>query len=298
MVIRRARVFVAASVIVASCGWELPAPDVRRDTTPMRVDVFVPPFDAGPRDVPDVSDRSDVAVSDVVDATVVSDIVAPDVRDVPDVSDVRDVTDVPDVPDGACLPEAMRNCFTGNPDRIGVGYCRYGRQMCGPTGQWATRCDNEIVPDCVNRRCGSDGCEGLCGECPGGTSCDPTGTCTATACGAANFTVPCGGGRCPANSECSATNRCVCAAGYEARVCSGDRCPPSGCSGFDWWCAPAPFCGSGAILCPGMYLCPRWSLCDDATRSCYCRPGFTAQRCDGTACTVCPGTAYQCVPIR
>lgn len=293
MVIRRA-LFVL--VFAASCSWELPAPDIRRDTPVPRdtsPDVVVdvaPPRDIPSPDVPSMDTPVAPDVIDVVDAT--------DASDVSDVVDVRDASDVTDVvlPDGACAADASRNCYTGNPDRLGVGYCRYGRQTCTAAGVWSTRCDFEIVPDCVNRRCGTDGCEGLCGECPGGTSCDPTGTCVATACGPTNFTVTCGAGRCPANSECVG-GRCVCSTGYEARVCSGDRCPPSGCSGFDWWCAPAPFCGGGAILCPGMYLCPRWSLCDDATRTCYCRPGFTARACDGTACTTCPGTAYQCVPM-
>jgi hypothetical protein len=281
----------------ASCSWELPAPDVRRDVPAVRDAPDAAAPDVPPRDVVVTPDRAPVDAADVPD---VSDIAAPDVSDVSDVSDVRDVADVPDVvlPDGGCFPDATRSCYTGNPDRIGVGYCRGGRQSCAASGFWSTRCENEILPDCTNRRCGTDGCEGLCGDCPGGTSCDPTGTCVTTACGPTNFTVPCGGGRCPANSECSPTNRCVCAAGYEARVCGGDRCPAAGCSGFDWWCAPAPFCGGGAVLCPGMYLCPRWSLCDDATRSCYCRPGFTARRCDGTECTTCPGTAYECVPSR
>lgn len=296
MVTRAHSALALSALFTASCSWELPSPDVHRDV-PVTIDAIVD-VAAVDRTAVDIVTQPDRPTVDVIDVTVRDTPDVLDVVDVRDVADVRDAADVIDVviPDGGCFPDATRNCYSGNPDRIGVGLCRYGRQTCSATFTWSTQCENEIVPDCTNRRCGSDGCEGLCGECPGGTSCDPTGTCVSTACGGANFTVSCGAGRCPANSDC-VSSRCVCAEGYEARTCSGDRCPPSGCTGFDWWCAAAPFCGGGAILCPGMYLCPRWSLCDDATRTCYCRPGFTARRCDGTACTSCSGTAWQCSPM-
>lgn len=296
------RRLLAALLLVPACSWELPSPDLARDVAAR--DALDATVDVPARDVFDAGARDTAAPRDVFDAPDAFDVVdvrdAADVRDAPDVRDVADAPAARDVvlPDGACLPAMTRACYTGNPDDVGVGYCRAGTQSCAPSGTWATRCDAEIRRDCTNRMCGTDGCEGSCGECSGGRACDPTGACVVTVCGGANFTVPCGVGRCPANSGCTADGRCVCGTGYQARVCSGDRCPPEGCTGFDWWCAPAPFCGGGAILCPGSYLCPRWSLCDTTNRACLCMPGFTATRCDGVPCSACPGTAYECTPTR
>ena len=37
--------------------------------------------------------------------------------------------------------------------------------------------DIDCVPNCFGKVCGPNGCGGICGSCPGGTFCNPIGTC-------------------------------------------------------------------------------------------------------------------------
>lgn len=299
MVSARPRAWVLAVGLVG-CGWELPRPDIVYETGAVVRDGG---NDARPPDVATdvIFTPPDVVAMDVADAPGDSADATGDRSDGGDAGDVVDVIDVV-IPDGGCLPPAFRPCFTGDRMTLGSGYCREGAQFCMMNLTWSTACEGEITRDCAGRECGTDGCDGSCGECTGGRVCDDTGHCVArpTTCGPANFTIGCGRGNCPTNSAC-VSDRCVCNANYAPRRCDGSQCPAAGCDGTDWWCAPAPFCGGTAITCTsatGIFLCPRWSLCDTTARACLCRPGFQARRCDGTACTACSGTEYECVPIR
>jgi hypothetical protein len=290
---------MAALAFVCACSWELPVPRIARDAVPNdRVDAnAVNPVDAS-------IDRSATPIDmPVVDVSIANDVItqsdALDVPDVPDVTDVSDVRDVPDVFDPECALGTFRACPGSDAGVMGRGVCRPSVQFCEAPGRWSTRCEPEVARDCAGRMCGSDGCEGSCGTCPMAQSCDDTGRCAPTRCGMANFNVPCGRGNCPANGVCTPDGRCICASGYEARRCNGEVCAAGvACDYPDWWCAPAPFCGGGAIVCAGSFLCPRWSVCDEVGRSCLCRPGFEARRCDGVPCTSCADTAYECVPLR
>lgn len=303
-----ARAAAVAVVVAAGCGWTLPMPDTVYEVGVVPRDVVTPPpTDTAGMDAPDVVfTPPDVTARDVGDAgmEVIDAADAPVVIDRPDAADVVDVVDVRDVviPDGGCLAPAFRMCFTGDRSTLGSGYCREGAQFCERTNTWSTLCEGEIQRDCMGRECGSDGCEGSCGNCPAGRVCDDTGRCVAPSmvCGPMNFTVLCGAGNCPTNSTCTG-GRCRCNANFEARHCDAVPCPPTGCDGTDWWCAPAPFCAGGVVTCmaaTGSFLCPRWSICDTMNRTCLCRPGFQARRCDGTLCTSCPGTEWECVPTR
>ena len=50
------------------------------------------------------------------------------------------------------------------------------------------------TPQCGGVDCGDDGCGGSCGTCPGGTTCQPDGTCVApTACGSVSYQGCCDG---------------------------------------------------------------------------------------------------------
>ncbi len=65
--------------------------------------------------------------------------------------------------DGACVAVQGENCATCGRD-CGCGdgeVCDFERRDCGPA----------CTPDCTGRRCGSDGCGGTCGECPGAQAC-------------------------------------------------------------------------------------------------------------------------------
>ncbi len=204
-------------------------------------------------------------------------------------------TDGVSMVDGGCTPGDTRACYTGSASSANAGMCRDGVQTCDATGRWGG-CVGEIVPDCVNRMCGSDQCSGSCGSCPTGSVCDDSGQCVVRPCGTSEFTIVCPGGTtCPTGSACSTGGTCACQAGYIAVDCTGVACSP--CTFPNWLCIPSPFCGAGEFLCPSGARCPRHSTCDPATGACLCNPGYAATTCSGASCTACPGTDYQCVAV-
>ena len=195
------------------------------------------------------------------------------------------------------MPGERRSCYPGPPTSRGRGYCRDGVETCDPTGRWSGTCVNAFVPDCTDRRCGSDDCGGTCGTpCAAGQVCDDLGRCVVPSCGAGNFTETCADGAvCPSNSNCTVDNLCACRPGYVGRTCAGVDCGTA-CTYPDWYCARASFCGAGAISCVGGITCPRHSTCG-AGGQCVCAFGFMAVTCAGDRCTSCPGTDYRCVPV-
>ncbi len=235
-------------------------------------------------------DAADVGGSDVPDLGVAVDRGGP----VDGGNPVDLGTDLGPAPDtGSCTPTTRRLCWTGPPAARGQGVCRDGIETCLGSGTWGP-CEGQIVPDCAGRVCGSNGCGGTCGNCLQGEVCDDTGRCGTPACGSTHFTTTCAGGfTCPANGRCNSDRSCGCLDGYVAQRCDGTSCGGT-CTFPNWYCARAAFCGGGAIVCPGGYLCPRWARCDTDTRSCACQPGFRAVECSGVACQDCPGTAYRC----
>lgn len=317
---------IAAAVLLAGCGWTLPAPDVSRDARGADVgadarrdgttaqDTVVP--DDGvvvldvpvERDIPSTPDagfdagRSDAGF-DAAAPDVGADVPARDVGDDSPVAIDLGAADVPvavdvgvDAGAAACAPGERRSCYPGPPASRGRGYCRDGVETCDPGGRWGGACVNAFVPDCADRRCGSDDCGGTCGTaCAAGQVCDDLGRCAVPSCGAGNFTETCADSSlCPSNSNCTVDNRCACRPGYVGRTCAGLDCGTS-CTYPNWYCARAAFCGSGAISCPGGITCPRHSTCSDGR--CVCAFGFMAVTCAGDRCTSCPGTDYRCVPV-
>lgn len=316
---------MAAMALLAGCGWTLPEPDLRRDAaqpTDARRDVTAPQDTVAPDDAPPVDDAPvvvDVPVArdsgfDVVTTDVGFDVPVVDVgedrplivdRGPADVPIDRGVAvDVPPVTDVAtdtgevrCSPGERRSCYPGPPASRGRGYCRDGVETCDPSGNWAGTCVNAFVPDCTDRRCGSDDCGGACGPgCAAGQVCDDLGHCVVPSCGAGNFTETCADGSiCPSNSNCTVDNLCACRPGYVGRTCAGLDCGTS-CEYPNWYCARSSFCGTGAISCPGNVTCPRHSTCA-AGGQCLCAFGYMAVTCSGDRCTSCPGTDYHCVPV-
>lgn len=319
---------LAGLALVAGCGWTLPAPDVardaraadaapdaRRDATatdatgddvPALVDLGAPVdapvgvdagFDAGRIDAGfDVPAPIDLGV----DRPAPIDLGGPDVPldRGPDVVDAPAPVDLGvDTGEVRCAPGERRSCYPGPPASRGRGYCRDGVETCDPGGRWSGGCVNAFVPDCTDRRCGSDDCGGICGPgCAAGQVCDDVGRCVVPSCGAGNFTETCDNGAiCPSNSNCTADNLCACRPGYVGRTCAGVDCGTS-CTYPNWYCARSSFCGSGAVTCPGGVTCPRHATCS-AGGQCVCAFGYMAVTCAGDRCTSCPGTDYRCVPV-
>ena len=163
---------------------------------------------------------------------------------------------------------------------------------------------------CDGKECGSDGCGGMCGSCPGGFCvaeagvcvCDPD--CDLKACGPDG----CGGscGVCPSGFDC-VTGQCLCVPDCEGKVCGDDGCwgscgdcPGAGVCVDDACCYPdcagrecgSNGCGGQCGTCPVSWTCTADARCqcpaDCAGRDCG------SDGCGGT-CGVCPAGAT-CMP--
>ncbi len=131
------------------------------------------------------------------------------------------------------------------------------------------------VTECDGRECGSDGCDGVCGQCPSGTSCanhtcqscEPQ--CLGKQCGSDSCGSECG--LCPQGSNCNASGQCTVEC---APQCSGRECGPDGCGGTCGQCAAGVVCDSGK--CQGA-----------------CNPNCTGKNCGSDECG---GSCGSCAP--
>ena len=135
------------------------------------------------------------------------------------------------------------------------------------------------VPDCEDRQCGSDGCDGVCGFCEYGFLCVPaTGQCKEYCEKKCDGKV-CGpdgcGGDCPPgcedNEECSPIFTCVpksC-----VKQCDGKVCGPDGCG------LTCGECGDG-FVCTKDGQCTEDTSCHEVTEIGQCI-GSERQWCEG-----------------
>jgi len=92
-----------------------------------------------------------------------------------------------------CLGDNCPSCTVADPSAADIEACNSCAQQVadGVCNAEALACFAECTPDCAGRVCGSDGCGGSCGTCPGGQSCTAAGQCTT------------GGALCVSYFECS-----------------------------------------------------------------------------------------------
>ncbi len=138
--------------------------------------------------------------------------------------------------------------------------------------------DCECIPDCADKDCGDDGCEGSCGTCTGPQElcidglciCQPA--CQGKVCGDNGCQGTCG--ICPGPQDLCVDGACVC-----QPACEGLECGDDGCEGS---------CGD----CPGQQ-----DLCVDGL--CECQPACDGRDCgdDGCegSCGTCTGLQELCV---
>ena len=157
---------------------------------------------------------------------------------------------------GAC--PAMSDCEDGIcvcPYEICENTCCEFGQVCS-----AGLC---CTPDCVGKNCGSDGCSGTCGTCPG------------------------------ANDVCQ-DGVCVC-----IPTCAGKECGSDGCAGSCGTCVGLAVCEAGQCVCPfetcGDSCCAFGDVCFGGQ---CCTPQCQGKECGdnacGGVCGNCPGPQYQC----
>jgi hypothetical protein len=134
--------------------------------------------------------------------------------------------------------------------------------------------DSRCLPNCANKTCGDDGCDGACGTCPPGYICDGNFICTHDICQPQCGQMQCGddgcGGSC---GNCLPGWGCIDGTCIDdcAPDCFGKDCGPDGCGGS---CGP---CGGGLECVEG---------------TCICQPDCIAKQCGPDSCG---GSCGDCV---
>jgi hypothetical protein len=211
--------------------------------------------------------------------------------------------------DRACPPEDVCNegrcssgCAGGLTDCSGAcvdlqtdeAHCGGCGLPCGPTeGCVGGGC--VCVPDCWARECGSDGCGGSCGTCPGGAGCRADGTCECLpSCSGRECGSDGCGGTCPPGCSggwiCGGAGLCQCsgtpcgtACCYVGQVCTGSSCCTPSCSGRE---CGSDGCGGSCGSCD-----PGWSCSGSGT--CTCTPACSGRECGSDGCG---GSCGSCDP--
>ncbi len=199
--------------------------------------------------------------------------------------------------DGACVPEHGEDCATCLADC----FCADDARCDVPTRACVPAC----TPDCEDRACGDDGCDGVCGACAGDLICDADGACVEppAECGdgacadgedCANCPADCG--QCCGDGQCGAGENCAtcpvdcgCPDGefcdLDARACAPEECAPQ-CQGRV--CGPD---GCGDVC----GVCDAGELCDPDRGRCeaQCEPQCADRACGPDGCG---GTCGDCGP--
>ncbi len=168
---------------------------------------------------------------------------------------------------GQCIPTGPQGAGTC------VGYCgeKGSDKICWCDDQCIANADccpdacnacslcGDCTPNCTGRQCGSDGCGGICGNCPAGMPCSNgicqgcQPSCIQKNCGDDG----CGGtcGACAANEICdTASNVWSCVTdpntgGTCSPLCTGKVCGSDSCGGSCGACPTGEICTGGGTLC-------------------------------------------------
>jgi len=151
-------------------------------------------------------------------------------------------------------------------------------------GQTDEAPDCTCKPDCMNKECGSDGCDGSCGECPQGEACNDGKCVGGDLCGAdPNHTCDghCGGqgvGNCFCDTVCMQKQDCCpdyqeCCGGPCEPDCVNKECGSDGCDGSCGECPEGLVCASGQ--CSDVPPVEEFGKSCDTDEDCY--PGLLCQ---------------------
>lgn len=142
------------------------------------------------------------------------------------------------------------------------------------------KCQKICVPNCAGKECGSDGCDGICGNCPGDKFCNASSkcqnNCTPKCEGKVCGTDTCGGncGTCP-NGE----------------FCSNGKC--------DKACVLAEYCATNGFEC-GSWLSTKPGTCQGSTLNCGSCP--SGKDCNNGKCSATKpldsGQSWKCDPAK
>jgi hypothetical protein len=191
-----------------------------------------------------------------------------------------------------CTDDGVELCVEGQWRTVGA--CADGT-TCEDGACVPTACE----PACNGRICGSDGCDGVCGDCEAGWTCNLEGRCDPPA-------PRCGDAACNGDETCSTCpadcgNCCgddTCAADESCTTCPAD----CGCTGTDACNAETQACEACVPQCNGRECgdngcgatcgdCANGVACDNGVCDVACMP-----QCDGRACGAdgCGATCGDC----
>ncbi len=157
---------------------------------------------------------------------------------------------------GCCQGDTLRICQKAGPKskaNVAAQVCTSGCGWNAGTGEYSctgtgkdpggTPIDCPCIPDCKNKKCGSDGCGGSCGACSAGDKCDPQGQCCTPYCPSFKG---CGDDGCGGNCQ-------ACPTGQQ---CVGTKCelipPKPTCENTPWQGACSgetlQYCTNGKIV--------------------------------------------------
>jgi hypothetical protein len=152
------------------------------------------------------------------------------------------------------------------------------------------QCTNQCIADCALKQCGDDGCGGSCGECPAtAPNCDPSNHLCTALCIPTCGDVECGSNGCGGSCGVCDSNAPYCIEG----LCYADAegtCLPA-CD--DKQCG-ANGCGGNCGVCP-----PTAPTCIDGVCGGTCQANCSGKQCGddgcGGSCGECPDWAPNCV---
>ncbi|MBI5607281.1 MAG: hypothetical protein HY902_00205 [Deltaproteobacteria bacterium] len=169
---------------------------------------------------------------------------------------------------GDCLPKPV----------CGNGKCEVGESP----GSCASDCKAECVPACGSKKCGDNGCGGVCGTCDSASSCNASGQCLPKG-------PVCGNGSCEAGEtygNCPGDCPCV-------PQCGTKKCGDNGCGGLCGTCDSASTCNASG-QCIATSKCGN-GTCDSGESNATCPadcpagdPNSCVGHCQGQA----PGGCY------
>lgn len=239
------RAFLIASVLLAAtaCGSDDSSSEEKKDL--VAADGVADAADQTADDLA-VADLESKDLADTTTADLADNVPTPDGSDPKDLLDIQEDTAKPDTTTDTAADLDVGKDTQPPEDVVDVAPCEpscEGRECgsdgcqgsCGECSEGQScilgQCEGFCTPNCGNRECGGDGCGGSCGTCTQGASCLPTGVCEVPAL--------------PTNWSCDASLwndgsvcNCACGAldvdcwatlGHTSQGCAeGESCTPNG----------------------------------------------------------------------
>ncbi len=178
---------------------------------------------------------------------------------------------------GECAGSLLRYCTASG--LVTLDCADFDEECVVDAVTGGANCQAPCTPNCTGRQCGADGCGGLCGTCPAGTSCTAAGLCEAPLCaGYAGSDTEC----CRTNDPCgwAVDDYCDCEGlcpwdGVDCGCqpqCAGRECGADGCGGVCGTCFAGTLCDAAGQCVDPCDVLPPEGVCEGNTLK-FCDDG-------------------------